>query len=392
MDFSQWVSLLDVPFFCVVINLAIYIALWRDKFYQRATAKLRQAVAFSMLFIILDEVLNLLVSGLIPVSIQVLTAVNIIYNISGFGLALNWCAYADACFNEKTKYRLSLTLLIHAPIFISIILSIVLINKGLFFVSLGDGSYEFGTLETLWYSCEFIPITLSIIRCSSCLVKSRYKTYRDQLLPLVVFSILFLLYSLLQLVLEEVPIIGMILTASLLYFYVVGITHKISADELTSLPNRRQFLRDIEQKVHGGADFDLLMLDLNNFKAINDGFGHLEGDDALRKIADLLKAYCAVEKARVYRFGGDEFIILRNNIPRDPVVFEQNYDEFVNGLNSLLASYNQSSGKTYNLSIAIGHSEFRMDDKCSIEELIQTADERMYANKDEIKRNMLAKA
>lgn len=89
-----------------------------------------------------------------------------------------------------------------------------------------------------------------------------------------------------------------------------------SRDPLTNLLNRREIVRildiEIERAQRQGTPLSLLMLDLDNFKSINDNFGHQVGDSVLRSSADSL-----VEASRktdfVGRIGGEEFLILLPN-------------------------------------------------------------------------------
>jgi diguanylate cyclase len=88
---------------------------------------------------------------------------------------------------------------------------------------------------------------------------------------------------------------------------------KSRTDTLTRLPNRRVFnerLKDcIEQNERSATPFALMMLDLDHFKAVNDGFGHLGGDYVLRELGATLSAM-AGEKLHVARLGGEEFAVL----------------------------------------------------------------------------------
>jgi len=83
-------------------------------------------------------------------------------------------------------------------------------------------------------------------------------------------------------------------------------------DALTGVHNRRYFISNfstlIEQCARYGYRLAVLMIDIDDFKKINDTFGHLEGDRILRAIADILK-HCARGADIIARFGGEEFII-----------------------------------------------------------------------------------
>nr|WP_319515234.1 diguanylate cyclase [uncultured Cohaesibacter sp.] len=93
-------------------------------------------------------------------------------------------------------------------------------------------------------------------------------------------------------------------------------------DGLTGLKNRREFdLRLAEQFEKEKAQsypFALLMIDVDHFKIFNDTHGHLAGDDALRHIANVL-AKAARESDEVFRYGGEEFVILLSDIKRDQI-------------------------------------------------------------------------
>jgi len=80
-------------------------------------------------------------------------------------------------------------------------------------------------------------------------------------------------------------------------------------DPLTGIHNRRTFLRDFEAlATDGEARFAVIMLDLDDFKLLNDQFGHLYGDAVLVEVAEVLAATVG-STAKVARYGGEEFII-----------------------------------------------------------------------------------
>ncbi len=91
-------------------------------------------------------------------------------------------------------------------------------------------------------------------------------------------------------------------------------TYKLSiTDDLTGLYNRHYVLdrleKEIERALREGSGFSVIMFDLDNFKKINDKYGHLKGDEVLRKVAQILKRHFRSYDV-VSRFGGDEFLVL----------------------------------------------------------------------------------
>jgi diguanylate cyclase len=78
-------------------------------------------------------------------------------------------------------------------------------------------------------------------------------------------------------------------------------------DPLTNLANRRAFEKHLASRVAAGTPFCLIMIDLNDFKAVNDQHGHLAGDDLLKQFAGELGSQFSPSEL-VARFGGDEFV------------------------------------------------------------------------------------
>ena len=89
-------------------------------------------------------------------------------------------------------------------------------------------------------------------------------------------------------------------------------------DSLTGLYNRRHFFeqlsKELERTVRYHHPLSILMLDIDNFKAYNDAFGHPEGDRVLVRLGDVISG--AIRKTdSVYRYGGEEFVVLLPETP-----------------------------------------------------------------------------
>lgn len=82
-------------------------------------------------------------------------------------------------------------------------------------------------------------------------------------------------------------------------------------DELTGLPNRRRFQERLDTLLRGDAPFAVVLIDLNDFKTINDTLGHEVGDEVLRGVAGRLVGALTLKRQElVARLGGDEFVLL----------------------------------------------------------------------------------
>ncbi|CAM3931825.1 GGDEF domain-containing protein [Alkalicoccus chagannorensis] len=81
-------------------------------------------------------------------------------------------------------------------------------------------------------------------------------------------------------------------------------------DPLTGLPNQKALERDFAVLSPDQATYRLFFMDLNNFKQVNDQHGHLAGDELLRQIGERLRAWGTEQGVHVYRYAGDEFVLL----------------------------------------------------------------------------------
>jgi diguanylate cyclase (GGDEF)-like protein len=148
-------------------------------------------------------------------------------------------------------------------------------------------------------------------------------------------------------------------------------------DSLIDLPNRRGFMRQLDMLIarvtRYGEAAAMLYVDVDGLKAINDGFGHKAGDEALIHVAKLLSD--GVRKGDcVARIGGDEFGILLNHSDAEGA------QETAARLVDLVAEAGFAcDDKPLSLSIAIGVAVIEMDD--TPETVIARADKAMYREK-----------
>ncbi|PCH99409.1 MAG: hypothetical protein COB76_05800 [Alphaproteobacteria bacterium] len=155
-----------------------------------------------------------------------------------------------------------------------------------------------------------------------------------------------------------------------------------TTDELTNLTNRRGFLDAFEKEmdrtnrnqVRGGL---VIMIDMDNFKSINDTYGHAAGDEALRIVAQTLQAHIRRMDIAA-RMGGDEFILLFSNADRIGAV--DRAQKLARKLNSLTLKW---EGNRIPIRASLGIQSYQKGD--TIEKIFSEADARMYKAKEERK-------
>ena len=146
--------------------------------------------------------------------------------------------------------------------------------------------------------------------------------------------------------------------------------YKSTHDLLTNLYNRAYFERKVKELIDKNIAFSLVFIDLDNFKYVNDTFGHYEGDEILKITADILRKNLK-GKDIIARFGGDEFVVAA--IECDKKCAENMFEEIRKKINKIF--------KQYNVTASIGISFF--PEIKHFEQLIKEADNKMYkAKKD----------
>jgi diguanylate cyclase (GGDEF)-like protein len=157
-------------------------------------------------------------------------------------------------------------------------------------------------------------------------------------------------------------------------------------DPLTELPNRRFIIAHAEAEIararREAYEVAFLVVDVNDFKSINDRFGHAEGDLALRTVAvalrNGLRSYDACG-----RYAGDEFVVILSRC--SPDLAEKRASELADAVSTRLPDSEFPADRP--LSISIGAAVFPKDGT-RYEELLAVADSRMYALKHRRRRTM----
>ncbi|WMT88723.1 GGDEF domain-containing protein [Pelagibacterium sp. 26DY04] len=151
-------------------------------------------------------------------------------------------------------------------------------------------------------------------------------------------------------------------------------------DPLTKIPNRKrfdeQFAIELERMESSNASLSLLVFDIDHFKAFNDTYGHLTGDQVLRLVAQVLRANLKGRDMPA-RFGGEEFIAILPETSLDGAIsVAENIRRSVQAKELLKRSTNEKLGR---ITLSVGAAQWREGD--TVASLIERADKYLYAAK-----------
>lgn len=150
-------------------------------------------------------------------------------------------------------------------------------------------------------------------------------------------------------------------------------------DELTGLFNRRQFTatlnKQIENAKKAARPFGLLLIDIDHFKKINDTYGHLAGDEILKKFSEVSKL-CLRDSDFMARYGGEEFVVLLPNVTME-ILME--CSERIRSCVNTISLDNTDKGKT--ITVSIGATHYHLSEPS--EEVMARADAALYLAKEQ---------
>ena len=292
-----------------------------------------------------------------------------------FLLYVDYELYPD---NERFKKRFPYYTI---PAVIATIMCICSNWTGWFFIIDESNHYSRGSLF-------YIPTVISFAYIVYIFTKMyRYKNkamldpnvQKDLLHRLIIFPIVPCIGAILQIVLPGSTWTFPGTTLAILVNYITIQNGYMSRDHLTGLYNRNQlesFMNYQLKNIKPGNYFFLILLDLDKFKAINDTYGHIVGDDALINAAKILRGSCKRKSDYVARLGGDEFVIIGHCDDKQVV------EQIVTRMHDVADEFNKTSNKPYKIIFSAGYVIYDGSSETTLGRLINEADKKMYEVKN----------
>lgn len=228
----------------------------------------------------------------------------------------------------------------------------------------------------LTYYCAIIPAVMMLSALAMVLANRRTLEKRS-FISLIFTGILPLTAFALQIMFPGFSLILNSVVLSLIIVFLNIQAHYLYTDHLTGVNNRKRLDLYLKEKVYLSTpekSFSAILLDINNFKYINDTYGHDIGDDALVTAVKLLKS-CIRHGDFIARFGGDEFLLILD------ITDEKDLEKLASRINSCAEKYNNSDMRLYEISFSMGYAVYDYSSRMSPEEFLKQIDTLMYENK-----------
>ncbi|MFX4263511.1 diguanylate cyclase domain-containing protein [Pelotomaculum propionicicum] len=209
------------------------------------------------------------------------------------------------------------------------------------------------------------------------IVINRSKIVKQEFVPLCMFSVLPLIGGLVQTLFYGTLLMWSGTAYSLVIVYIFLQQRMVHLDALTGVWNRGSFDYYISQRLKqkNNDKFGVIYFDIDGLKNINDSYGHVEGDLAIKTSIAIIQRVIRKNDI-IVRMGGDEFLIILD--------CESNVDleKTINRINASFSEHNKNSGKSYKLECSFG-ADIYSSEYSSIEQFLRHVDNLMYENKRE---------
>lgn len=310
-------------------------------------------------FIIIFEVLTIFLNG----SADVLKPLHFLANYLGFLLSPILIAFFAA--SMGAFHRIKGVIIGIGAYFI--IFNILVATKKLFFID-AQNIYHRENLFFVYVVAYFLSTAYLLYET----LKYSQKGFLHHRIFAYLLSVFFLVSCCFQAFNPQIYTTRIAVTLSLCLYYTYNINLTELFDKLTEVLNQSTYLKKIEELNAGQV---VLILDIDNFKDINDNYGHQYGDNCLKAVAKAIKdtfrnyGYC-------YRIGGDEFAVILKNDDK---------------IEKLIAKCEKNVADKTQIEVSVSIGYCRCEDGDSYETVVQRADLNMYNVKKQKKALKLTK-
>lgn len=346
---------------------------------QEKQIRFDYALISFMLYFVSDVCWAAVKSGVIPRTLNSTIAVNFFNCFFMALITYNWFMYALAVERVGKRYTTVQKIVLALPLFMSATVTLMLyILKPELLINEDLSTTTLSTVMLI--AVPIIYIIAILIYTMRIAISTDDREDRKFHIRLGILPLAIVFGGLLQVVLlEALPIFCYCCTIVMIIFYIQSIENQISVDPLTGLNNRGQLQRYAS---HAGNLFRdglrtfIAMIDVNDFKHVNDAYGHAEGDRALVIIGDSLRQAAGSAGFPVFisRYGGDEFVIIIHSR-------EENAPELLrDAIRARIKENSEAAGIPYSISISFGHDELSPYGD-SFNDCLRRADDKSYQDK-----------
>ncbi len=365
---------------CIFLLGVILVKIQLGVNKQISQVYLRNLVADLMLYFAAEVFWALVDVGFLGNSRSLLYLSNIFTYVLISVAAFQWFLLSEAIQNDKAVESESFKLVLSIPVWLSAILCVSAYRTGLVYYVDEAGKLVNGRFYIFLIIVPFGYMIASSVRAfGRALSKDRYAE-RSIYFAIGLFPLAPVVLGALQAVYWRIPFLCYGAVAAVMYIYISQQESLISLDPLTQINNKTQMYKYLARKMRHeepGLSLFLLAVDVDKLRNINDAYGHMEGDRAIKSIANAIKNACQGPRSRFFvsRYGGDEFIVVAEMAYRAEATYLG--EQIKSNVRKLSAEENLR----YPLSVSVGIAQYDYTQPISMQSFIARADSDLHKQK-----------
>ena len=376
-NFSYAIIYLEILALCLIVTAVIRVKASRDMGSEREVETFKLMLSIFMVMLVVDAFTQLHYKQLIKLPIGLLSVLYSCYMFLLGLLAFLWLYFAEQRIDRPIRRKNWFWGLMITPLILYAVICFGSIWTHWLYNFDSNGIYMRGPLFALQNAIAYFYFFLSTVHALIIGMHEKSRLRRTKLFHLAAFLVAPAGAGILQLFVGGYPFVAPGICIAIIFIFVSIQGALIHTDSLTDLNNRKRMeaiYEDMLQQTSEEAPFYVYMMDIDRFKRINDTYGHVAGDRALRIFADSLRLTEQEIRGYVGRYGGDEFIafVQAANVG-EPRFFTE-----------VLARHLEAACKekecSYTLSASTGWSKCTSPET-RLEDLVADADEMLYRNK-----------
>lgn len=366
--------------YCMVYAITIWFKLSRDVGSEHEITQLRRMI-YSYLGMLATDILWALNEDgniVLPLFLnKVINAVCISCIVLG---CYFWFRYIEDRLRLPSTRSRKLYRLFMVPMLVTVSLDFLSIFTGWLFYIDSSGSYQSTDLFLFAHTTvNYFYLSVATVFSIHAARHAKSKEMRSEYFIYSLYMVAPLISGFLEEYFPTVPLLALNIFMVIEIMFLMIQNMQIYNDALTGLNNRKRlnaYLEETSAKIDESHSITLFMLDIDHFKAINDTYGHLEGDNALKEFSSYVKEFSGRYNAFAARYGGDEFCIVARMGSRDPEEFIREFDKLVHDRQRS----SENDAKPYLIQASIGYCVAN-NSSWKPERLINAADEMLYQRK-----------
>lgn len=381
-NFMYAISYLEINSCCFVIMAIIFYRNLQSLDRSLRTKTLLELLISSMVYVICDMICGLQQNGAIALPPAMSAIMNVAFFVSSYSMTHLTFAFTECELGREWVDDFKKRILSLIPAGILTVLTFCTLKWKFFFYIDTDGLYQKGPWYMLMMPFVYCYIIFIAIHVLWMWPQKKYYALRDKLKMVSSFVVFPVLAGVIQIFAPGVSVICFGVTIGVIQAFTGVLETRITIDELTQINNRTKLMQYLEYHFENRGknpekDLYFIIMDMNDFKGINDTYGHVEGDEALKQMAGVLKLSMSFYQGILARFGGDEFCIAGEMTELEVKKLQRRIYED-------LKISNQQSKKPYEIEMCMGYAKLTSDIK-TIPDLMNQADNELYRQKKQKK-------